>query len=155
LKRVSIVEIELENRSQFLEYLLLADESEEVVKTYLFEGEMYGIHYEEQLVGVVLFTFPQNNVVELKNIALSPKYQGMGFGRVIINDALTRYKHKGFQKMIVGTANSSIANLAFYQKVGFRMVEIKKNFFVDYPEPIIENGIRAIDMVMFEKELTN
>lgn len=33
------------------------------------------------------------------------------------------------------------------------MVEIKKDFFKNYPIPIYENGIRALDMVMFEKKL--
>lgn len=56
--------------------------------------------------------------------------------------------------MIVGTANSSIGNLAFYQKVGFRITEVKKDFFSKYPEPIFENGIQALDMIMFEKNLS-
>ena len=55
--------------------------------------------------------------------------------------------------MIVGTANSSIDNIAFYQKLGFRMAEIKRDFFKAYPTPIFENGIRALDMIVFEKEL--
>ena len=55
--------------------------------------------------------------------------------------------------MIVGTANSSIDNIAFYQKLGFRMAEIKRDFFKAYPTPIFENGIIALDMIVFEKEL--
>lgn len=55
--------------------------------------------------------------------------------------------------MLVGTANSSIGNLAFYQKCGFRLCGIRRDFFLSYPQPIWENGIRALDMVMFERDL--
>ncbi|WP_248736981.1 GNAT family N-acetyltransferase [Neobacillus rhizosphaerae] len=79
--------------------------------------------------------------------------RGNGLGKLVVKEAFHLYKNKGLDKMIVGTANSSIDNLAFYQKLGFRMVEIKKDFFKNYPEPIFENGIRALDMVMFEKDL--
>jgi hypothetical protein len=55
--------------------------------------------------------------------------------------------------MIVGTTNSSIDNIAFYQKLGFRMAEIKRDFFKAYLTPIFENGIRALDKIVFKKEL--
>ncbi|MCT8137316.1 GNAT family N-acetyltransferase [Anaerobacillus sp. CMMVII] len=153
MQKIIFVEIEVNNRHKFLGYLLLADESEEVVETYIHQGDMFSIYLEEILVGVMFFTFEPNNVVEIKNMAISPEFQGRGIGKALINEAFKMYESKGFSKMIVGTANSSISNLAFYQKAGFRMSAIKKNFFLQYPEPIIEDGIRAIDMVMFEKEL--
>lgn len=34
-----------------------------------------------------------------------------------------------------------------------RMFDIRHDFFSAYPEPIIENGIRALDMVLFERFL--
>jgi hypothetical protein len=77
----------------------------------------------------------------------------MGLGKIAIKQAFTLYQSTGMQKMIVGTANSSIDNIAFYQKLGFRMAEIKRDFFKAYPTPIFENGIIALDMIVFEKEL--
>lgn len=156
MKSLTSIELELvepENRSRYLDYLLLADENEIVVNKYINDGEMYSIHFKNDIVGVVLFTYHSNQVVELKNIALDPKYRGRGLGKVVIAEAFKKFKRKGISKVIAGTANSSIGNLAFYQKVGFRMVEIKKDFFKNYPEPIFEDGIRAIDMVVFERHL--
>nr|MBP6562703.1 hypothetical protein [Neisseriaceae bacterium] len=50
--------------------------------------------------------------------------------------------------VFVGTANSSLNQLGFYQKAGFRLSHIVPNYFIDhYPDPIIENGLRALDMV--------
>ena len=40
---------------------------------------------------------------------------------------------------------------AFYQKLGFNMTEIRRDYFTqNYPEPIWENGIQCKHMIMFE-----
>lgn len=149
---MKLIPVSTENRSAYLNLLLLADESEEIINEYIHEGEMFAIEYENKIVGVALFTFPIELVVELKNIAIDPNYRGKGIGKLVLNDACTIYQNRGYSKMIVGTANSSIENIAFYQKAGFRMSEIKKDFFKKYPKPIYENGIQALDMIMFEKK---
>ncbi|MFC4802884.1 GNAT family N-acetyltransferase [Neobacillus sp. GCM10023253] len=153
MKKVVLKPVEWDQRLSFFDLLLLADESEEIVNKYILEGEMYSIKYKGATAGVMLFTFHLDHVVEIKNMAISEKYQGMGIGKMAIKESFVVYRSRGFNKMIVGTANSSIANLAFYQKAGFRMSEIKKDFFKKYPDPIYENGIRALDMVLFEKNL--
>ncbi|MFO1444055.1 GNAT family N-acetyltransferase [Bacillus sp. Bva_UNVM-123] len=150
---LKLEEIRLDERKNFMEYLLLADESEEIINEYIHEGDMFSILLENLVIGVALFIQESPSIVELKNIALLPEYRGRGFGKDIMNLAFEQYRRKSFQKMIVGTANSSIANLAFYQKAGFRIVGIRKNFFNKYPNPIYEDGIQAIDMIMFEKNL--
>lgn len=150
---LKLEEICLNERKNFMEYLLLADESEEIINEYIHEGDMFSILLENLVIGVALFIHESPCIVELKNIALLPEYRGRGFGKDIMNLAFEQYRRKSFQKMIVGTANSSIANLAFYQKAGFRIVGIRKNFFNKYPNPIYEDGIQAIDMIMFEKNL--
>lgn len=48
--------VRLENRRGYLPLLLIADESEDVVNSYIGEGEMFSIHYNDQLAGVILFT---------------------------------------------------------------------------------------------------
>ncbi|ETI70400.1 GNAT family N-acetyltransferase [Neobacillus vireti] len=150
---VQLKAIEMEKRNSFLDYLLLADESEEIVREYINDGEMFAMLFNGQIIGVAQFIFLQDGIVELKNIAIIEDYRGKGIGKLVIKEAFGLYKMKGLNKMLVGTANSSIANLAFYQKLGFRMDEIKKDFFKKYPTPIYENGIRALDMVMLERDL--
>ncbi len=142
-------------RNDYLQYLLLADESEEIINEYINDGDMFSIQYENQIVGVALFTFPSEYIVELKNIAIVSTFRGKGLGRLVLDKANSIYQNRNYTTMIVGTANSSIENIIFYQKAGFRMAEIKKDFFKKYPEPIYENGIRASDMIMFEKTLRN
>ncbi|KGX84592.1 GNAT family N-acetyltransferase [Pontibacillus marinus] len=152
-KHVRLTFIQDHQRHYYMEYLLLADESEIVISEYINDGDMFAVYAGELLVGVALFTFHSDQIVELKNIAISPTYRGQGVGKAVIQEACSLYRGQGLYKMIVGTANSSIANIAFYQKVGFRMAEVKRDFFLNYPEPIFEDGIRALDMIMFDKIL--
>ncbi|MFC9540413.1 GNAT family N-acetyltransferase [Lysinibacillus sp. NPDC056959] len=140
-------------REDYLPQLLLADESEEAVRKYLNDGELYEIKCGEQLAGVALLLEQADKTVELKNIAIIPKYQGKGLGKEALRQITTICQTQGYQTIIVGTANSSIDNIAFYQKAGFRMEAIEKDFFSNYPEPIFENGIRALDMIFFSKAL--
>ena len=53
----------------------------------------------------------------------------------------------------IGTGNSSLDQLALYQKLGFRITGIVAGFFYDYPKPIVENGIACRDMVRLRVEL--
>ncbi len=146
--------VESSDRLKYLSYLVMADESESVVKEYIADGQMFAILLDsDKVAGVALFVEESEGVIELKNIALDPQFRGLGLGKQVINLAFEIFREQGFRKMIVGTANSSIVNLTFYQKAGFRMVEIRKNFFLKYPEPIFEDGIQAVDMVVFEREL--
>ncbi|ALC80245.1 MULTISPECIES: GNAT family N-acetyltransferase [Bacillus] len=151
MKNVHLEEIIMNDREKYLDYLLLADEDEQIVKQYINEGDMYSISMDGQLVGIILFVYHQQRVVELKNLALVPEWRGRGIGKAVLQKTFDIYK--GMEKIIVGTANSSIENIAFYQKAGFRMTEIRRGFFEKYAKPIFENGIQALDMVMFERNL--
>lgn len=140
-------------REDFLPQLLLADDSEKVVRDYLDQGTLYKIKCGEVLAGVALIIPQSNTTIELKNIAIIPTYQGKGIGKEVLLQLTEICQIEGYQTILVGTANSSIDNIAFYQKAGFRMEAIEKDFFCKYPEPIYEHGIRALDMIFFSKQL--
>lgn len=139
------------DRKHYLPYLLMADE-EEIISGYINEGKLYLIHIGKELVGIALFIMIDIDTVELKNFAIVPEYRGKGIGKEVIPSFFKLFKEKNVKQMIVGTANCSIANIAFYQKAGFRMERVEKGFFLKYPSPIYENGIRASDMIVFKKE---
>ncbi|KOS66922.1 GNAT family acetyltransferase [Lysinibacillus contaminans] len=150
--RTSLVEITGE-RELYLPYLLVADGNEEVVRKYMNDGELYAIYCGEHLAGVALLIKQSEASIELKNIAVVPEFKGRGIGKIVLQMISDNCKAKGYTQVIVGTANSSIDNIAFYQKAGFRMERIEKDFFSSYNKPIYENGIRAVDMVIFSKAL--
>lgn len=142
---------QLEKR-KMMPLLLLADESEDKVMEYLDDGDVWYLADDSaDPLGVIVTFRLHDDAIEIKNIAVSPNHQGKGLGKLLLNRAVSVHKQRGITHFVVGTANSSINNLAFYQKLGFRICDIKKDFFLDYPEEIWENGIRAVDMLVMEK----
>jgi len=93
-------------------------------------------------------------VVEIKNIAVKESVQGQGIGQLLLKDSFNRAISKGCKEIRIGTADIAEMQLYLYQKMGFEIYAIKKNFFIDiYAEPIYENGIQLKDMVMLRKVL--
>ena len=70
------------------------------------------------------------NTLEIINIAIDPNYQGKGYAKKLLKFAINNAKNKGFKHIEIGTANSSINQLALYQKVGFIINYIDKDFFL-------------------------
>lgn len=69
------------NRERFLPYLLLADESEAIVRAYIHDGDLYEIKLGGEVAGVVLFVPENKQVIELKNMALLSVFRGKGIGK--------------------------------------------------------------------------
>jgi ribosomal protein S18 acetylase RimI-like enzyme len=151
---VNLIEIEKIRRASYLNLLLIGDEDEKMVKSYINEGTLFTIVYKKKEIGVVQCLIDEKKAtVEVKNIGLKEAYRGKGIGSKVIKKLEALYERNHYSKMIVGTADSSFENIAFYKKAGFYEAGVKKNFFLQYVPPIYENGLQAIDMIMFEKIL--
>jgi ribosomal protein S18 acetylase RimI-like enzyme len=138
------------NRAVFLPLLLEADESESVLRTYMNDGELLEIVANDQPVGVALLNSPEPATVEIKNIAIEGEYRGRGIGRAVIARLAARAKSCGAWRLLVGTADSSTATIPFYRSCGFSDAGCIPGFFDAYPEPVIEDGVQAHDMIRFE-----
>ena len=138
----------------YWDMLLLADPSKATVEAYLADGNLFVAEWDDTVVGVYILLQADGALWELKNIAVPPEWQDKGVGKALIAAAITSAKELGAERLEVGTGNSSINQLAFYQKSGFRMQRIAKNYFtLNYDEPIYENGIQCRDMVIFAMDL--
>ena len=92
--------------------------------------------------------------VELVNIAVAEHEQGKGVGKQLVNDAIRQARAEGYRTIEIGTGSTGVVQLALYQKCGFRMTGIDRDFFVrHYEEEIYENGIRLRDMVRLSQDL--
>ena len=132
--------------------LLLADETVEVIDRYAKDGQTYVVEVDSQAIAVYVLLVIDRKRIEIKNVAVHSNYQGQGIGKFMLRDATSRAKEQGYKTILIGTANGSIKQLYLYQKEGFEITSIKKNFFVDnYPAPIFENGILCKHMIMLEK----
>ncbi|MFD1205522.1 GNAT family N-acetyltransferase [Sporosarcina contaminans] len=134
--------------------LLMADPSWELVEEYIAEGECYIAEENGEVIGVFVIVPLTEEVVEIKNIAVHEDKQGKGFGKKLVQEAIDVAKRQGYEAVEIGTGNSSIGQLALYQKCGFRIEGIIKDFFVEhYDEIIMENGIQCMDMVRLRLEI--
>jgi ribosomal protein S18 acetylase RimI-like enzyme len=128
--------------------LLLADPSHEVVESYIHRGRCFIGELNGQIVGVYVLIDTRPLTVELVNIAVAEDKQGMGIGKQLVLHAIEVARASGYKTIEVGTGNSSIGQLALYQKCGFRVVGVDRGFFeLHYSEPIYENGIQCRDMI--------
>ena len=142
------------SRERFMPLLLLADESVQQVRSYINAGDLYVYSSEDDaVVGIALIVPLEPNVVELKAVSIEEKHQGRGLGKRMLIELLNRLREKGCKRVVVGTANSGIGQLAFYQKAGFRLLSIERDFFSPakgYAEVIEDSGIRLRDMVWMD-----
>ena len=147
---MEIIEIK-ENKKQFLPLLLLADEQENMIDRYLDRGTMY-VSDDHGIKCECVVTDEGKGVLELKNIATEPEYQGKGYGKALIDFVATKYKGE-YSILQVGTGDSP-STVPFYEKCGFTRSHSIKNFFVDhYDHPIYECGVQLIDMIYLQKKI--
>ncbi|WP_342559492.1 GNAT family N-acetyltransferase [Metasolibacillus sp. FSL K6-0083] len=118
-----------------MDLLLLADPSETSIEKYIHKSKVFVAVEDGLVVGVY---------------ALMEKAPG----KALVQHAIKSARLLGMESIEIGTGNSSIQQLALYQKCGFRLKEIIHDYFIDnYDEPIFENGIQCRDMVRLQISL--
>ncbi len=140
-----------ENKKQFLPLLLLADEQEDMIDRYINKGTMYVLD-DDGVKCECVITDEGKGVLEIKNIATEPEYQGKGYGKALIDFVATTYKGK-YSILQVGTGDSPLT-IPFYEKCGFIRSHSIKNFFTDnYDNSIYEAGTQLVDMIYLQKKI--
>ena len=139
-----------ENKKKYMDLLLLADEDEKMIDRYIERGSMYVL--DDNGIKAECVVTDEDGVLEIKNIAVAPEYQKMGYGRRLIDFVESKYKDR-YTVMRVGTGDSPLT-VPFYERLGFKRAYVIKNFFADnYGRPIIEAGVRLTDMICLEKSI--
>jgi GNAT superfamily N-acetyltransferase len=144
-------------RDAFIPLLSLADDSEPQVRSYYQRGRLFVLRGADGVASGVTLAIPESaHDVELKAVAVAPALHGRGVGQRMMALVLAELRAGGVRRVIVGTGSCGIGQLAFYQKAGFRLWKIERDFFRPergYPEGIVENGIPLRDMVWMDQEL--
>ena len=147
---MEIVEV-TEDKRRFLPLLLLADEQEDMIDRYLDRGTLYVLRDPDPRALCVVTD--EGGVLELKNLAVAPEFQRMGYGRRLVEFLLERYKG-AYAALRVGTGDSPLT-VPFYQRCGFVYSHRVEGFFLDhYDHPIFEGGVRLTDMLYFQQPLS-
>lgn len=148
---MNIRKIDDNEKTEFIDLLLIADEQVSMIERYLGRGEMFAL-YDEDVKAVCVVTREGEDVFELKNIATYPQYQRQGYGQMLVSHICDHFKGAG-RTMYVGTGDSP-TTLNFYTKCGFVRSHTVKDFFVDnYDHAIYDNGRQLVDMVYMKRYL--
>ena len=147
---MEIIEVR-ENKKQYLDLLLLADEQEDMIDRYLDEGTMYVLD-DNGIKCECVITDAGNRVLEVKNIATKPQHQGRGYGKALIGFLIKEYRNR-YSILQAGTGDSPLT-VPFYERCGFVRSHVVPNFFTDhYDHPIYEGGVQLVDMVYLQRLL--
>jgi ribosomal protein S18 acetylase RimI-like enzyme len=142
-------------RDDYLPLLRLADDAEIQIRAYYQDGDLYVLEDRAGAVlGLVLVVPRHPGEVELKSVAVAPDHQRRGVGTRMLRLVLTALSERGVVRVVVGTASSSVGVLAFYQRVGFRLASIERDYFTlekGYPAGAEEDGIPLRDMVWMDR----
>lgn len=147
---MKIMEIK-DNKKQYLSLLLLADEQENMIDRYIDKGTMYVLE-DNGIKSECIITDEGNGILEIKNIATVPEYQGKGYGKTLIDFIAAKRKNHS-SVLQVGTGDSPLT-IPFYEKCGFVRSHSIPNFFTDnYDHPIYECGVQLVDMIYLQRPI--
>jgi len=140
-----------ENKKDFLDLLLLADEQEDMIDKYLDRGTLFAL-YDDDLKSTCVVTDEGNGTFEIQSLATYPQYQGKGYAGYLIDHVCGQYKNKG-TTMMVGTGDTPVI-VPFYENCGFEFSHRLKDYFLEhYREPIFEHGVQLRDKVYLKRSL--
>ncbi len=129
--------------------LLTADEDEarvrrQVSDTYL---TAYAALQDEAVIGAALLRW-QEDESEIEYIAVAEHLRGHGYGKLMMAALVAEARRRGVHSLLIGTDNTAFASIAFYQKCGFRMDFVRRDYFSYIQPPIVNNGIALRDMLV-------
>ena len=147
---MKIIEVR-ENKKQYLDLLLLADEQENMIDRYLNFGKMYVLD-DNGVKCECVITDEGNGVLEIKNIATLPEFQGHGYAKALIEFIIQEFSGN-YSILQAGTGDTPLT-IPFYERCGFVRSHIIPNFFTNnYDHPIYEDGIQLVDMVYLQRKI--
>lgn len=147
------VRIISDDKKQFLELLLLADEEVRMIDRYLERGDMFALYDKNDAKSICVVTYEEDGVYEIKNLATYPESQRMGYASYLIEFVFNFYKEKNAKSLLVGTGYGT-STVSFYKKCNFKEAYVIKNFFTNnYSNPIIEDGVLLVDMICLRREI--
>jgi len=131
-----------------------AEESEQRVRAKLTDSTYttYAALDANQLIGAATVHW-QRGESEIEYIAVASPMRGKGYGKAMIALLLQEMQRRQIQTLLVGTASSSLDNLIFYQKCGFRVDHVRRDFFSYIQPPLLDNGIPMRDMLVLRYNL--
>jgi ribosomal protein S18 acetylase RimI-like enzyme len=151
---VSVIPVSGRRADNLVAILHDAEEDDERIRAAIGDPTCttYAALVDDRPVGAAVVRWSAPEPSEILYVAVAVADRGNGYGRQIIAVLQAELPTHG-RSLVVGTANSALDNIAFYQKCGFRMHAVKPDYFAYIQPPIRENGILMRDMIVFAHDL--
>jgi ribosomal protein S18 acetylase RimI-like enzyme len=134
-----------------------ADDSDEQIASYRDLGEILVAVDEGKIIGhAQVVGTDEEGTFEIKSLAVREERRSQGVGAKLVAAACEHCRLRGGRLVFVATAAASIPALQFYQRQGFRVQRVIRDFYS--PErgyrPLKLNGIRLRDEIILDLDLT-
>ncbi|WP_294122976.1 GNAT family N-acetyltransferase [Sphingomonas sp.] len=133
-----------------------ADDSESQIAGYKNLGEILVAVVDGNIVGQVLIAETDDpRTFEIKSLAVDESWRSRGIGAALVQAACAYCRQRRVSSVLVATAAASIPALKFYQRQGFRIRHVIRDFYS--PErgyrPLELDGIPLLDEVILDRDL--
>ena len=134
--------------------LMQGNASKDHVAQALTMGHCYVAIKLDAIVGAFLLITLPDSICELACFGLDEKYSASNVSHSLLMSAIEKAKKLGTKSLQIGIGNSNIAMLGFFQKHGFRITSLDRDYFLkgQYSK-IVENGIIRRDRLVLSTEL--
>lgn len=87
-------------------------------------GEIFFCEYNHEIVGTVAMQKMDDGTFELAKMAVTEKYQGMGFSNLLMESCIAYGRSKRASKIILFSNRSLTPAITLYTKFGFKEVSL-------------------------------
>jgi ribosomal-protein-alanine N-acetyltransferase len=92
-----------------------------------------------KIIGYVIYWHIKNEV-QISNIAVDPEYRQMGVGESALRQVLFEVRRKGVDFIFLEVRPSNQAARSLYDKLGFKMLGLRREYYRNPPEDAIIMG---------------
>jgi GNAT superfamily N-acetyltransferase len=132
----------------------LAEDSGQMLDSYIDEGRVLVAFEGGEAIGHLQLTnTDEPATAEVKNMAVLASHQRRGIGSALMAAAIALNRDEGRTALIVATAAADVANLRFYQRLGFRLRSVERDAFTaatGYADDIDIDGVPLRDRVWLD-----
>ena len=124
------------------------------IKLRISELPAYVAKSNGKLVGFISYVPFEENML-IAALAVLPEYQGGGIGKALVLKVEEKARQLSKRRLLVSTSNDDLPALAFYQKLGFQIFEVKPNVIAEKHGQILAGvgGIPIRDEIRLQKIL--
>ena len=110
-------------------------------------GRYIVIVYEEQVIAYGGFWLVLEDA-NINNIAVKEEYRGKGIAKILMNTLISMAKKEGAKNMYLEVRQSNINAQGLYRMLNFKMVGLRKGYYVDTNEDaiVMELNLDIADM---------